>query len=163
MKKWFSKHKNNFVFGLIGLCFIGAVVLGIILAKEPDKENKITDNKYHFSTEVVERTDTKEYSNDVLQSKHCLDDICISEAKFYYLENEGRVDYTIENIGNKVQSGFLKMIFGGDSLVVAFSDLEPGKVVHTTSQYGGQTIKDMSDYTLDYLTEEEKNSIIVSN
>ena len=162
MKKLVAAHKEIVFIVLIIVFLLIAIVLGVWLA--PDKkENKKSNDKYQFTGEVKEIEGTTEYSNDDLKKDHCIDDICISEATFYYLGNEGRVDYVITNKSSSKQSGSYKMVFGDDYLVVYFTDLEPGKPVKTTSQYVGKTIPNMENYTLEYLTEEEKSKIIVSN
>ena len=162
MKKLVAAHKEIVFIVLIIVFLLIAIVLGVRLA--PDKkENKNSNDKYQFTGELKEIEGTTEYSNDDLKKDHCIDDICISEATFYYLGNEGRVDYVITNKSSSKQSGSYKMVFGDDYLVVYFTDLEPGKPVKTTSQYVGKTIPNMENYTLEYLRKKKKSKIIVSN
>ena len=52
------------------------------------------------------------------------------------------------------------MVFGGDKLIISFKNLEPGKAHKSTAQYLDKTISNMNDYSLEYLTEEEKNYVV---
>ena len=160
MKKKLKKRKKMLLGMLIGVSFVIVVVVAVILAPGKKEESTFKNDNYYISGEIKEATGTKEYSNETLQSKHCLDDICISEAKFYYLDNQGRVDYVIENVGSTKKSGLYKMVFGEDKLIISFKNLEPGKTHKSTAQYLDKTISDMNDYSLEYLTEEEKNSVV---
>ncbi len=161
MKKWLKKNK---MIGLILLIIFTIVLLLILMVLfSSKKEKKVPTNQYSFSKEVKELTGTKEYETEALKSKHCLDGICISEAKFYYLDNQGRVEYVIENVSSEVKSGLYKMVFGGDHLVVSFTNVKPGDSYKTVSQYLGQTISYMDDYSLEYLSEDELKTVNVSN
>ena len=162
MKKWINTHKEVIFIVLIIVFLLLAIVLGILLAPGK-KENQKSNDKYHFTGEVKEIAGTTKYSNDNLKKDHCIDDICITEATFYYLGDEGRIDYVITNKSSSKKSGSYKMVFGDDYLIIYFTDLEPNKSFKTTSQYVGKTISNMDDYTLEYLSEEEKSKIIVSN
>lgn len=162
MKKWVKAHKETVYIVLIIVALLVVIILGVLLAPEK-KDNPKSNNNYHFTNEVKEIEGTVEYSTDDLKKDHCIDDICISDATFYYLGDEGRIDYVVTNNSSSKKSGSYKMVFGDEYLVVYFTDIEPGKSFKTTSQYIGKTIPNMDDYTLDYLTDEEQSKIIVSN
>lgn len=118
---------------------------------------------YHFTGNVVEVSGTEIIENDQMKADHCLNDICISNAIFYYADGSGRVDYTIHNQSSKTASGYLKMNFGSNSLIVAYQDLRGNESIQTTSQFLDMKFSNVTDYILEELSEEEINQIIVSN
>jgi len=156
------KSKRNILIIIlisIAIILVGIILLFVVPKKKDDEKEKKT-NSYKFSKEVIEIPGTKEYTNEVLSSKHCLDNICIENAKFYYRDNEGRVEYNIINTGKKKTSGLLKMVFDNQQLVVSYKDLKPNKKVKSKSEYSGMEINNKEDYKLLELTSEEKSKII---
>ena len=71
MKKLINTHKETVFIVLIIIFLLIAIFLGVWLA--PDKkENKKSNEKYHFTGEVKEIEGTTEYSNDDLKKDHCI-------------------------------------------------------------------------------------------
>ena len=145
---------------LIIILIVILVVVGIILFLNRNPRRDNIGNTYKFNNEVVELPNTVSYKNDNLISKHCLKDICIENATFYYNDEMGRVEYTITNNSNKTVSGYLKMVFNDQSLIIVYKDLVPKKTINSFSQYTGIEIKDKTDYKLEKLSKEEIKSII---
>lgn len=112
-------------------------------------------NSYDFKNDAVELPNTTTYENEKLSSSHCVKDICIDNVKFYYNDNEGRVEYTITNKSRDIKSGYLKMIFNDQELLVVYKDLGPKKTIKSRSQYIGFEIKDKDNYVLKKLSKEE--------
>lgn len=150
------KHKILIIIILLIILLVVGVVLFLNSKKIPDKRG----NYYNMSDEVIELPDTVTYENSSLSSKHCLKDICINDAVFYYNNEVGRVEYTITNTSNKVVSGYLKMVFKDQSLIVIYKNLGPKKTIKSSSQYMGIEIKDKSDYKLVKLNKKEIKKII---
>lgn len=150
-----KKLKENKLTLIIILAMIILIIVGVVLFFTSNPTGKKILNNYNFKDETVELDGTNVYKNENLYSKHCLNGICINEATFYYNDKEGRVEYTITNTSNEVKSGYMRMIFGSQSLVIVYKDLAPNKTINSRSQYEGVDIKDKSDYKLLEFTEEE--------
>lgn len=150
-----KKHKTLSIICLIVLLLIICVIL--VLVFKP-KDPKITGS--YREGEVIELPGSKTYNNENLIAKHCLNGICISDATFYYNDEFGRIDYTITNTSKETKSGYLKMVFGDESLIIAYSDLKPNKSVKSSSQYWKVEINDMTDYKLEKLSDKEISQII---
>ena len=152
-------NKKHGIILIIGLIII-LIIIGLILYlnKKPRPAN--IGNSYKFNGEEIELPNTVNYKNEKLSSKHCLKDICIEDANFYYNEEIGRVEYTITNLSDKTVSGYLKMVFNDSYLVITYKDLLPKKSIKSFSQYMGVEIKDKSDYKLEKLSKEEIKKII---
>lgn len=146
------------------LIIIVAIVLllavGITLFLTSGMRGRIKGNHYDFGDSVIDLPGTITYKNDSLGAKHCLNDICIENATFYYNDEVGRVEYNITNTSKKKASGYLKMVFDNQSLIVIYKDLKPNKTVKSESQYMGIEIRDKNDYKLKELTKEEISKLI---
>ena len=145
---------------IIVIIILILVLIGLIIKLCFKPKRGITGNNYIIPKEVIELPNTVTYENEELSSKHCIDDICIDNAIFYYNDEEGRVEYTITNNSDEIKSGYLKMIFKDQELIIIYKDLLPKKTVNSRSQYIGMEIKDKSDYTLKKLSKEEIGKII---
>ncbi len=145
---------------IIVILLIILIVVGVILFINSKPKDTGRGNDYKFKEEVIEIPGTITYKNDELSAKHCLKKICIENVVFYYNDKVGRVEYTITNTSKKKKSGYLKMVFNNNSLIVAYNDLESMETIKSESQYMGIEIEDKSDYKLVELTEEEINKII---
>ena len=154
--KFIKKHGILIIIVLIVIL----VIVGVILFLNSMKKDTGKGNEYDFDDEVIELPGTTSYKNDELSAKHCLNNICIDKATFYYNDNIGRVEYTITNTSKTKKSGYLKMVFKDKSLIVVYKDLEPNKTIKSQSQYQGVEIEDKSNYKLEKLTQEEINKII---
>lgn len=149
--------KNKVLIIIIAIIIL--IIVGLIILFIPKKGEEEWSNSYNFSNDVVELPDTVTYENDKLSSKHCLNSICIEDVTFYYSGDTGRVEYTITNTSNKTVSGYLKMVFKDESLIVAYKDLVPKRTIKSRTQYTGKEINDKSNYKLKKLTKEEISKI----
>ena len=150
-----KKHKIL----IIIISIIILIIVGVILFLTYGGHDSGRGNHYIIDDEVIELPGTVTYKNEALASEHCLNGICISDAVFYYNDEFGRVEYKITNNSNKKKSGYLRMIFKDQTLLVRYKDLEPNKTVESKSQYVGIEITDKSDYKLEELTKEEISKI----
>jgi len=157
MKKKINRNILIMIIIAIAIIIVGIILISIIPKNKGEEKPKYT-NSYKFIKD--KNPDIKEYTNDKLNSKHCLNDICIENAKFYYKENEGKVVYTITNNSKKEKEVFLYMIFNEKKLLIHYKKLKPNEKVTSYSEYIGVDIENKDDYTLQALTEEQKNSII---
>ena len=155
---YYEIYKNNKIL-IIVIAIIILVIVGLIVLLIPKKGEDEWGNSYNFSDDVVELPDTVTYNNEKLTSRHCLNSICVEEVTFYYSNDTGRVEYTITNTSNKTKSGYLKMVFKNEFLIIAYKDLVPKRTIKSRTQYTGKEIKDKSDYKLKKLTKEEISKI----
>ena len=153
--------KRYVIVGIIGFLLLGIFEIflftrdnTVVLSREV--------NQYTILPGVKEEEGIEVYTNDFLSSQHCMNSICIEGATFHYKDQGGRVDYTIMNQSSEVASGFLKMVFGGQSLVIAYQNIEPGQRIETSSYYGGGDVSFKEDYSLNVLSDEEIRKIHVS-
>lgn len=151
--------KKNRILIVIVLIII-LVIVGVVLFLTSNPKDTGKGNSYTFGDDVIDLPGSTTYKNDLLSSKHCLNNICISDATFYYNDEVGKVEYTITNTSKKKVSGYLKMVFNEQSLLIVYNDLKPNKTIKSESQYVGIEIKDKSDYKLEELTKEELSKII---
>lgn len=119
-----------------------------------------SDKQYNFTGNVVELPNTVTVSNTNLSSSHCLNNICISNLKIYYVGTDGRAEYTITNNSSATASGYLKINFGNNkSLIAVYKNLNAGSSVNTVSVYSLKDLSNVSSYTLEQLTQSEINDI----
>ena len=154
--KFIKKHGIIIIIVLI----IILLIIGLILYLNARPKLKNIGNNYYYSENIVELPGTVTYKNDSLSSEHCLNNICISDVTFHYNNEVGKVDYKITNNSNKIVSGYLKMVFQNQSLLIVYKDLVPKRTINSSSQYMGIEIKDKSDYKLEKLSKEEIKKII---
>lgn len=144
---------------IIVIIIVLLIIVGVVLAICFKPESNAKPNAYDFENEAVELPNTVNYTNDKLNEKHCVGDICIDNVTFYYNDLEGRVEYTITNNSKTTKSGYLKMVFKDQELSIIYKDLGPKKTIKSRSQYMGMEIKDKSDYSLRKMTKEEISKI----
>ncbi len=152
-----KKSIRYIIIGIAIFLVVGIIEIALFTRRRPLER----ENHYFMADGVKEAIGTKTYTNDQLKASHCIDSICIIDAKFYYTEAGGRVEYTIENQGTEVASGYLKMIYGNQSLLVAYQNLNPQEKAVTSSFYVGIEIENKDDYLLEKLTEEEINKVVL--
>lgn len=150
--------KDNKILIII-IAIVVLIIVGIILFLNSGTKKDSYYNNYKFGTKTVELPNTKKYTNEKLDAEHCLNEICIFDAVFYYNDEVGRVEYKITNTSNKEKSGYIKMVFDEESLIVVYKNLLPKSVVDSQSQYMGIEIKNKDDYKLEKLTKEEMRKL----
>ena len=154
-----KNRKKIVILLIIILIIIFLLVLKIIFNSKKEENSSF----YDFSDEFVEIDGTKKYTSDKLSDLHCLNDICISEVVFSYINNNYGVQYVIKNNSSKKASGYLYMKYGKQKILLAYSSLEPGKSKRMSSSVHGAQLEIEDDYTLVELTSKELKSIHVSN
>lgn len=154
--EFIKKHKILII--VIGIVLL--LIIGIILFIISGSKILTRGNRYNFSDEIIELPNTVTYKNEELSKEHCLNKICISNAVFHYNDDIGRVEYSITNNSKKTTSGYMKMVFKEQSLIVVYKDLGPGETIKSESQYMGIKIEDTSDYKLVKLTKKEISKIV---
>ena len=161
MKKFIKNHLKLWI--VILLCFL--ILLGLVeiihFSKKKEDAKKKSSDQYIFSKRVTELPGTEVYTNEALQSSHCLNSICIINATFYYIGDEGRVDYAIVNRSSEKATGYFKMVFGDQKLIIAFRDVPPLGIVKNTAQYSGVSFSSRENYVLEELTKEEKKALVM--
>ena len=161
-------NKKKLLIIILVLFALIAIALGVFfLGKSSNEKEKgakekkfYADERYNYSKEIVEPTGTKVIKNDAMVSKHCLNDICVTDAVFYTNGQDGRVECTIWNYTSKKATGRLKMNFGKGSLLINYENLKPLTSVQYVSYFSRVDFGEVTDYKLEELTEEDLNSII---
>lgn len=159
MKKLLNNKKNIICLGTLLLIILIVLLVVIFDKKEKQKEYKV-DLPYKISDEVVELPGTVAIENDQIKSVHCYQRVCVINAIIYTSNNIGRVDYQIINKNTKKVSGYLKMNFGSNSLIIAYKDLKPDKYYSQSAGFVGIDLSNATDYTLEKLSKKEKKSIV---
>ena len=145
---------------VISVLVLILVIVGLVLFFTHNGKDNRRENNYDINDEIIDLPGTVTYTSDELNSKHCLKGICIENATFSYTDQIGKVEYTITNTSKKKKSGYLKMVFGNQTLLVVYKNLKPNWTVKSSSQYVGVEITDKNDYELKELTKEEISQIV---
>ena len=156
MKKKLSDR--NVVIVIIIILILILLILGLIFGRKKTIP-KLDSEKYNFSDSIDELPNTETYTNDKLKESHCIDGICVEDVTLYYDGNRGRIEYNIYNKSKKNKSGYLKMFYGKEYVVIRYKDLEPGNTIKGKSSYKNMEISDKDDYVLKKMTNEEIKSI----
>ena len=160
MIEFIKKNKKYILIGLIVLLIIIGLVF--IFGKKNIREAKDNDsNVYKFAKSTDNGVEVAHYSTDSMKSEHCLDGVCVSGVEFYYVDDRGKIDYTITNKNSSKVSGYLKADFGFTSITIPYNDLEPNKTYEKSSYYDNVRFDFVDDYKLLALTDQEKSKIIV--
>lgn len=152
------KHKKLIIIILIILLSL----IGFISYKSfhKNKSNGKKPDNYKISKDKVEIPGTIRYTNNDLQSSHCVDKICIDGVVFYYIGDTGRIDYYISNYSLKEASGYLKLKFGDKILYAIYKNLGSGKTIKSTSQFMEVNITNKENYELEKISEKEFSNIV---
>ena len=160
------KKKNNSILIIIAIVVVLLIGIGAIVLFSGKKDEKYppsdNENHYNITSTVEEPEGTQTYTSDTLKAEHCLDSICVEEVSFYYTDEGGRVEYTVINKSEMPASGFLKLVFDSQSLYITYQDLPAGGKKKTATFYSDIQIKNMEDYHIERLTEEENKKIVYS-
>jgi len=156
MKK--DQNKRNILIIIIVVLIL--VLLLVILFAVNNHKPKTNGNNYVISSKEKELNGTEEHTSEKLKSSHCVDKVCVENVSIYYNGSEGRVEYTIYNKSSKEVSGNLMMVFGDDTILVAYSKLGAKGKIETSSFFTDKNISDKDDYVLRKLTKEEEKKII---
>lgn len=154
-----KRKKMVIVIPIIVLAFL-LLIIGICYAGSNGSKKDPLENQYRISDNVVELSGTEIIENDNLTAEHCLGDICVKDVTIYQAGNEGRIEYTIINKGSNEATDILKLNFGDTFTYISFTILQPGKSVKSRTFFRNGDYSNVTDYTLENLTEEEKESII---
>ena len=168
MKKLTSK--KLIVILILVLLAVFAFVIGIVILYKTDNKGNDKDNdnkkeyysntRYNYTGKIKEPEGTVVVKNNAMSKEHCLNDICVSDATFYSNDEMGRVDCTVTNKKLKKVTGYLKLNFGNNSLIIMYKDLEPGKSTKTSAQFFDMDFGKVEDYTLQELTDEDLKNIV---
>lgn len=157
MKNMDKKRKILIIIIAVILLILISIILFAI--NRPKNKGNIRNN-YNMSNEEKELNGTNEYTSDKLKSSHCVDKICVEDVSIYYNGSEGRVEYTIHNKSSKKATGNLMMVYGEDTILVAYDNLEAKTSISTSSFFRNKKINEKEDYVLRKLTKEEEKKII---
>lgn len=147
MKQKFNFNRKLLII-IISVCLV--VLISIILIFMFKGNTKDSYSNYKVSNKVEELPGTKVYDDEKISSEHCVDDICVVNAKLYYSGNydSGRVEYTVINYGRKTSSGKLQMVFKDTTIDVLYKDLKAGGTLNTSTQFANKKISNVEDYKL---------------
>lgn len=159
MKKIIKKYR----FLITGIVIIVFLFTLLLISFNGIKKEDDDYNKYKISNEKKDISGTTIITSDTLSSEHCNGDICVSDLVIHNNGNGlGRAEYKITNKGSEEASGYLKINFGEKGFVVFYQHLAPSKSTNNMSQFNGLDFNDVSDYSLDELSKEEKEKIKIN-
>ena len=157
MKKFIKEHRNIVII-IVSVLLVLLIIIAIILATKGHKNLKKMPNEYIIQEREVELPGTKVVSNDNLNSEQCLDGICVSNVVIHSTADQGRVECTITNKSEKKKKGYLKLVFNDKKLVVSYATLAVNDSTKAYAQFSGYSLQDVSDYSLEKVTKEEKKA-----
>ena len=142
------------------------ILLGIILfsnsssnkEKSPSNKDSVSNYSEHYIYDNDIYRDATVISNDNLNKEHCLDNICIKNLKIYQGPSYYNVELQIVNKTEEDKTNQLALVFGDRVLFVSYKDLKKGATSDYTIELGDEIISNTSDFTVRYLTNEEKES-----
>ena len=155
-----NKRKNAIIVGPILVLAFLFLIVGIVYFGKKDGNNEPLNSQYRISDNHVEYPGSETIKSDKLTQEHCLDNICVKDVVIYQAENEGRIEYTIVNKGSSEASDILKLNFGDTFTYITFTILQPGRSVSSRTIFRDGDYTNVDDYTLEYLTAEEKEKIV---
>lgn len=150
-------NKKKLILIIIIIALI-LVLVGISLFG-PQNEKEEKKKLSYISDEYVELPGTVTITNDALNSYHCIDFVCVSNVKIYYVDNDGRVEYTITNFSDKVASGYFKLNFGNTYILASYNKLKVNKSVNATTMFISKDLSQATDYSIERLSDEEISKI----
>lgn len=154
MKKILKKYR----FLITGIVIIVFLLSLVILSLNNNKE--VDDyNEYRISNEKKEIPGTEIITSDTLSAEHCNGDICVSDLIIHNNNGLGRAEYKVTNKGEKEATGYLKINFGEKGFIIYYQNVAPSKSTKNVSQFNNLDFSDVSDYSLDELSNEEKEKI----
>ncbi len=167
-----KKRKHKWIFLLVVVAII-VVIIGMILLLPsnsqkpsqdafPEEKKQIDENNYYkYDDQEMVMEGTQIVQADGLKDAHCVETVCVTDVKFVLLPTIHKVEYTVTNISEVEQTGYLRMNFGEESTLVSFQKLKPKESVTSSFQFFGDTISKANNYTLEELTKEEIQQIKV--
>jgi len=166
MKKIFSK--KGLIYVILALAVV-LILLGVILfgkfssnkEKTPSNKENVSSYKDRYIYDNDIYRDATVISNGNLDKEHCLDDVCIQNLKIYQGSSYYNVELQIVNKTGEAKTNQLALVFGDRVLFVSYKDLKGGNTTNYTIELGDKTISDTSDFTVRYLTDEEKGKFHV--
>ncbi len=144
------------------LLLVGIVEIVLFSRKKEAPKGPVRSNDYVISSQIEEAPGTVTYNTPTLSAEHCLDSICVQDVTFYYTDEGGRIEYTVVNKTDQVVGGFLKLVFGKQSLRIVYQDVPAGGSIKSGTFYSGKKIESMDDYHLEHLSKEDNKKIIYS-
>lgn len=167
MKKFFTKYK---LICFIILLSVFLIILGILLFSKspkqentpPSKEKKTASYKENYVYDNNIYRDATVVSNEALTKEHCLDEVCIKDLTIYQGTYYNNVVLKIVNKTTKTKTGQLALVFGDRVLFVSYKNLKEGDTTNYTVELGDKMISDSSDFTVRYLTDDEKKGFHTS-
>ena len=167
IKKICNFIKSKKIISLIIIIILLLLVLSLVYflgKKDTNKGQELIDGKYIKSGEYYFDTSANAYdpnilirTSDAIKKEHCLDNICLSDVVIKYTrENEGYVQSTVTNKSKSKQSGYVKMDFGDDLILLVSYNLKPNESDTSYSIYNSLDLNNVVDYKLIKVSESEE-------
>lgn len=144
MKK-FDKKKIFIVIIVLVL-----VLLLIILGLFTGKDEEVDLSNYPDGTKLI--------TNRKLKAEKCIDNICVSNLHIYYVNKTGTVEFTLENKKDVKASGYYKLVFDDEELIIIYRFDGKGKYNSKTS-FNSRDLSKAKDYKFEKLTKEDEKRI----
>ena len=123
--------------------------------KKDTKEYKIeASNTIVLGDDYIDRSFVN-ITNDLLNSEHCQDNICVSITKISCNENMGSIYYKITNKGNYDKDGYYMINLDGNKFYLKYDNLEIGQSNESYHNYKNINLTKINDFKLSLLSDDE--------
>ena len=154
-----KKINKKIVIAIVVVIVVILLIVSLVLFNKKKNTGVRHYKDYIISDKVVEVPGTYLRRTDTLSSKHCLEDICVTDFIIHYKGNTGRIDYKITNNSKKNKSGYLKFVFANKKKIIVSYNLKRGKTLDKTIQYSNLDLSNILDYELKKLSKSEMSNI----
>ncbi len=118
-----------------------------------DYKNKANDTIV-FDGEYVDKSFI-DIKNDLLNSEHCENNICVSITKISCNDNLGSIYYKVSNKGNFNVNGFFVINLDSNKFYLKYNNLEIGQSNESYHNYKKIDLTKAKDFKLSLLSDEE--------
>ncbi len=139
--------KKIFISVIIIVLILLLITLGLLFCGG----EKIDLSSYPDGTKVI--------TNRKLKAEKCIDDICISDLHIFYVEENGTVEFMLENKKDVKTSGYYKIILGKEELIVYY-DFDGKEKYKSEAGYDGIDLSKATDYKFVKITKEDEKRIV---
>ena len=151
-----DNKKKIYIIILIILILLLVIIASTFKAKNKEnKEYKIeASNTIVFEDDYIDPS-IVDITNDLLNSEHCHDNICVSITKISCNENMGSIYYKITNKGNSDIDGYYMINLDGNKFYLKYDNLEIGQSYESFHNYKNIDLTKVNDFKLSLLSDKD--------
>lgn len=151
-----DNKKKIYIIILIILILLLVIIASTFKAKNKEtKEYKIeASNTIVFEDDYIDPS-IVDITNDLLNSEHCRDNICVSITKISCNENIGSIYYKITNKGNSDIDGYYMINLDGNKFYLKYDNLEIGQSYESFHNYKSIDLTKVKDFKLSLLSDKD--------